>query len=254
MIRRHLYILLAVLVFGCATQKPKGTSKLSVSKMTSKQVYKAHQKQKAEFSTLQSRLKIELSTDNRSQSHTVTLRMERGKIIWLNAFLNMLRIKITPKKLEMYNKIDRTYYEGDYSIINTFLGLELNFENLENLLLGDAIFKHKNNALKKGSAKTSYALTPKVSSSLLELLYLIDVSTFKMESQRIYKPLQNRNLEVDYQEFQNIENQLFPKTVTIKVLEDQKETVLKLNLKSVTLNQSLRFPFKQPSGYKLIEL
>ena len=98
---------------------------------TESKMSKAHQKQKAEFSTLQSRLKIELLTDNRSQSHTVTLRMERGKTIWLNAFLNMLRVKITPKKVEMYNKIDRTYFEGDYSLINVFLGLKLNFENLE---------------------------------------------------------------------------------------------------------------------------
>ena len=139
MIRRHLYMLLAVLVFGCATLKPKGIIKLPVSTMKAKQIYKAHQKQKAEFSTLQSQLKIELLTDNRSQSHTVTLRMERGKTIWLNAFLNMLRVKITPNKVEMYNKIDRTYFEGDYSIINAFLGLELNFENLENVLLGDCL-------------------------------------------------------------------------------------------------------------------
>ena len=74
-----------------------------------------------------------------------------------------------------------------------------------------------------------------------------------MESQKVSQPLQNRNLEVDYQLFQSIENQLFPKAMTIKVLENKKETVLKLNLKSLSLNQSLRFPFKRPSGYKPIE-
>ena len=253
MIRRHLYMLFAVLVFGCATLKPARTLKLPVSTMKAKQIYKAHQKQKAEFSTLQSRLKIEILTENRSQSQTVTLRMERGKAIWLNAFLNMLRVKITPNKVEMYNKVDRTYFEGDYSLINAFLGLELNFENLENVLLGDAIFKHKANALKKSSAETSYALRPKVSSSLLELLYLIDANSFKMESQKVSQALQDRNLQVDYHLFQRIENQLFPKAMTIKVIDNQKETVLKINLKSVSLNQPLRFPFKRPSGYKQIK-
>ena len=253
MIRRHLYMLFAILVFGCATLKPTRTSKLPVSAMKAKQIYKAHQKQKAKFSTLQSRLKIEILKDNRSQSHTVNLRMERGKTIWLNAFLNMLRVKITPNKVEMYNKVDRTYFEGDYSLINAFLGLELNFENLENVLLGDAIFKHKANALKKSSAETSYALIPKVSSSLLELLYLIDANSFKMESQKVSQALQDRNLQVDYHLFQSIENQLFPKAMTIKVLDNQKETVLKINLKSVSLNQPLRFPFKRPFGYKQIK-
>jgi hypothetical protein len=129
--------------------------------MKAKANNKKHTKgQKADFSTLQARLKLELTEDNKSQTHTLNLRMERGKTIWVNAFLNMVRLKITPEKVQMYNKLDRTFFDGDYEIINDFLGIELNFSNLENALLGDALFNPKTNALKSEPNQTSYVLDP----------------------------------------------------------------------------------------------
>ena len=67
---------------------------------------------------------------DKSKTHTVTLRMERNKVIWVNAFLNMVRLKITPQKVQMYNKLDRTYFDGDFTLIKDFLGVELSFSNL----------------------------------------------------------------------------------------------------------------------------
>ena len=180
--------------------------------------------------------------------------MERGNTIWVNAFLNMVRLKITPEKVQMYNKLDRTFFDGDYEIITDFLGITLNFSNLENVLLGDALFNPKTNALKKELNQTSYILTPKKVNELLQVLYFINPGSFKLEGQSVYQPLENRRLDINYQSFQDIDKQLFPKSITIKVLENQNETDLKLNLKSVILNQPLRFPFKMPSGYKQIDL
>jgi hypothetical protein len=254
MVKKLIYILLAVLVFSCGAVKKIGEEPLRDSKMKAKQILKAHQRQKADFSTLQARLKVELTEGNKSQTHTLTLRMERGKTIWVNAFLNMVRLKITPEKVQMYNKLDRTFFDGDYEIINDFLGIELNFSNLENALLGDALFNPKTNALKSEPSQTSYVLAPKNANELLQVLYCINPGSFKLEGQSVYQPLENRSLDVNYQSFQAIDAQLFPKSITIKVIENQKETSLKLNLKSVILNQPLRFPFKMPSGYKPIDL
>ena len=254
MVKKLIYILLAVLVFSCGAVKKIGEEPLRDSKMKAKQILKAHQRQKADFSTLQARLKLELTEGNKSQTHTLTLRMERGKTIWVNAFLNMVRLKITPEKVQMYNKLDRTFFDGDYEIINDFLGIELNFSNLENALLGDALFNPNTNALKSEPSQTPYVLAPKNANELLQVLYCINPGSFKLEGQSVYQPLENRSLDVNYQSFQAIDAQLFPKSITIKVIENQKETSLKLNLKSVILNQPLRFPFKMPSGYKPIDL
>ena len=254
MVRKLIYTSIAVLFFSCGTSKKIDTEPLRDSKMKAKQIFKTHQKQKADFTTLKARLKLQLIEGYKSQTHTPTLRMERGKTIWVNAFLNMVRLKITPEKIQLYNKLNRTFFDGDYEIINDFLGIELNFSNLENALLGDALFNPKTNALKREPDQTSYVLAPKNANKLLQVLYYINPGSFKLEGQSVYQPLENRRIDVNYQSFQAIDAQLFPKSITIKALENQKETSFKLNLKSVILNQPLRFPFKMPSGYKPINL
>tara|TARA_B100000963_G_scaffold21598_1_gene16250 strand:- start:337 stop:1101 length:765 start_codon:yes stop_codon:yes gene_type:complete len=254
MVKKHIYTLIVVLLFSCGASKKIDAAPLLGSKMKAKQILKAHQNQKADFSTLQARLKLELTEGNKLQTHTLTLRMERGKTIWVNAFLNMVRLKITPETVQMYNKLDHTFFDGDYEIVNDFLGIELNFSNLENILLGDALFNPKTNALKREPNQTAYVLAPKNINELLQVLYYINPGSFKLEGQSVYQPLENRSLDVNYQGFQAIDAQLFPKSITIKVFENQKGTSLKLNLKSVILNQPLQFPFKMPSGYKPIDL
>ena len=112
--KKFTHILIVFLIFSCGTVKKRGIVSVLDSKMKAKQIIKTHQRQKADFSTLQARLKLELTEDNKSQTHILTLRMERGKTIWANAFLNMVRLKITPEKVLMYNKLNRTVFEGDY--------------------------------------------------------------------------------------------------------------------------------------------
>ena len=52
--------------------------------------------------------------------------------------------------------------------------------------------------------------------------------------------------------FQEINQQLIPSKMAITINGKQNNTFIKLNLKSVSLNQSIRFPFKLPKGYKLL--
>ena len=79
--------------------------------------------------------------------------MEQDKTIWINAFLNMVRVKITPEYVRFYNKLDNTYFDGDYTLISNFLGTELGFDNLQNLLLGEAVFDINPKEFKKNINK-----------------------------------------------------------------------------------------------------
>lgn len=252
--RNFLFYLTISFIFGCKSTQTLTSSSSLNPKLKAKQIIKTHNKQRSDFTTLQSRLKIELIEGDRSQIHTVTLRMERNRTIWINAFLNMVRLKITPEKVQMYNKLDRTYFEGDFTLIKDFLGIELNYSHIENLLLGHTIFTYKPSDLKKELHPKSYALSPKQKNALFQVLYLINPGYFKLDGQMISQPNQNRKLNVHYHTFQEVEQDIFPQQMTITVVENQKETTLKMNLKSVSLNQPLRFPFKTPTGYKPIEL
>ena len=246
------YIIIIVLLYGCAPGKNLTSTVGEIPEMRTKQILKKHIKQHAKFNTLQCKLKVELFQNSKAQSNTVTLRMDRGKTIWISAFLNMIRVKITPDRVQMYNKIDKTYFDGDFSLIKQLLGIDLDFSNLENLLLGDTFFKHNSSSLNQVKDNTGYTLKPYKLDPTLNVLYRINPFYFKMKTQEISHLKEEIHLKVNYDDFQEINQQLIPSKMAITINEKQNNTFIKLNLKSVSLNQSIRFPFKLPKGYKLL--
>jgi hypothetical protein len=247
------YIIIIVLLYGCGPGKNLTSTVGEIPEMRTKQILKKHIKQHAKFNTLQCKLKIELFQNSKAQSNTVTLRMDRGKTIWINAFLNMIRIKITPDRVQMYNKIDKTYFDGDFSLIKQLLGIDLDFSNLENLLLGDTFFKHNSSSLNQVKDNSGYTLKPYKLDPTLNVLYRINPFYFKMKTQEISHLKEEIRLKVNYDDFQEINQQLIPSKMAITINEKQNNTFIRLNLKSVSLNQSIRFPFKLPKGYKLLK-
>lgn len=247
------YFFFMVVVFGCKSTKTLTSDELLNPKLNAKQILKIHYNQKTEFSTLQARLKLELIEGEKAQSHTVSLRMKQDEVIWINAFLNMVRIKITPEKVWMYNKLNKTYFEGDFSLIKKFLGINMNFIHLQNLILAEVIFPHKPNTLTTQYHAKSYALLPKIQHSLFDILYFINPKYFKMDGFELSQPLELTSLKIQYQSFQVVDQQIFPQDITINIVDSQKQMTLAMNLKSISLNQPLQFPFKLPSGYKPIE-
>ena len=74
-----------------------------------------------------------------------------------------------------------------------------------------------------------------------------------MDNQELSQSNAQLKLNVNYNKFQEVDKQLFPSEMTININNKQRTTSIKLNLKSLSLNQSLRFPYKLPSGYKLLD-
>ena len=245
---------IGLLLVGCKSTKTLQSSGLLDSRMSVKQIVKNHDKFQSKFTTLQGRLKVEYVQGDRSETHTLTLRMGYDNTIWVNAFLNMVRVKITPDRVRFFNKLDKTYFDGDYALISELLGTNLGFENLQNLLLGEAVFDINPKEFKKLKHASAYKLTPKKSNPLFELLYIINPVYFKLDAQQLSQSLKQNTLNIKYQSYQKIHGIVIPESLSIKAINTDEQTTLNLNIKSVILDQPLRFPFKIPKGFKAIEL
>ncbi|MDA8850317.1 DUF4292 domain-containing protein [Flavobacteriaceae bacterium] len=253
---KHLIysIVLSLLFAGCKSTKTLQSSGTLDSNMSVRQVVKNHNKLETKFTTLQGRLKVEYIQGDRSETHTLTLRMGYDNTIWVNAFLSMVRVKITPDRVRFYNKLDKTYFDGDYALISELLGTNLGFENLQNLLLGEAVFDINPKEFKQLKHASAYKLTPKKSNPLFELLYIINPVYFKLDAQQLSQSLKQNTLNIKYQSYQKTHGIVIPESLSIKAINTDEQTTLNLNIKSVILDQPLRFPFKIPKGFKAIEL
>ena len=223
-------------------------------KLSAKQLLKENEKQTPVFNTLQSRLKISYNQDGKEQSYTVNFRAKKDEVLWISATFSLVKALVTPDKVSFYNKIDNTYFEGDYKYLSDLLGTELDFQKVQNLLLGEAIFDLNASTYDVSVNENAYVLQPKKQRELFEIFFLLDPVRFKVKSQQISQPKEARHLQIDYLTYQEVDKQTLPETIKIIAVEATKETIIDLEFKAVTLNENLSFPYSIPSGFKEIKL
>lgn len=252
-IRIILSLVLVTFFINCKSAKNVIASGEASNKLSAKQVIKQHQKNDASFNTLKARVKINITQNEKKQGASFKLRIEKNKVIWLSeSILGAARLMITPEKVRFYNKLDNEYFDGDYKLLSDFVGVDLDFTKVQNILLGQAIYNLKEEPHSVSVNENSYALQPKDQNALLELFYLINPSHFKMDSLQLFQQLKKRMLQVDYKSYQEVDKQVMPKDIRIIAVEDSEEVAITMEFKSMSLNEEVRFPFKIPSGYKEI--
>jgi outer membrane biogenesis lipoprotein LolB len=247
-----LSVFLVLLALSCKSAKGVIVSGEASNKLSARQVIKQHQKNATDFNTMQARIRIDIIQGEQEQGTTFNCRIEKDKVIWLSAPIGYARMMITPENVRFYNKGDNTYFDGDYKLLSDFVGVDLDFLKVQNILLGQAIYNLKDAPHEVSVNENSYALQPKDHNSLLELFYLINPSHFKMDSLQLYQQLKKRMLQVDYSSYQEVENQILPQNIRIIATEDSEQVAITMEFKSVSLNQEVRFPFKIPNGFEEI--
>lgn len=253
-ILKILILVFGFVLYGCKSANRVSNNGNLSNTLTSQQLIKKHQNKEVQFKTLQSKVKVEYIQGERSQSHTINLRIEKDNVIWMSSTLSIVRVKITPKKVSYYNKLDNTYFDGDFALISDFLGTDLNFDNVQNLLFGEALFNLDNQSYDADVHEGSYVLFPKDQSTLYEIFFLLNPSHYKMDSQQLSQPLEQRMLQIDYKNYQEVEKQILPENIKVIALEANEETIVNMEFRSVSLNNELRFPFRIPSGFDEIRI
>ena len=246
--------ILVLTLQSCGSAKQLTASGVPNEKLSTRQLIKTHRRNFSDFSTLQAKVKIDITQNSKTQGATFNLRMEKDKVIWLSATLGLARLKITPDRVQYYSKIDNEYFDGDYLLISDFAGVELDFDKVQNLLLGHAIYNLDSPPHQVTVNDRSYILKPKEANALLDILYLVNPSHFKLDALELYQPSNRRMLQVDYRSYQEVKGQTLPKEIRIVAVDKTDEAAIDIAFKSIGLNSELRFPFKIPSGYKEIEV
>lgn len=252
--RYVIIFLLLVFTFSCKSTKTVSSSERNLG-LSTKQLIKENVKNKAEFKTLVARVKLQVFKGEKVDKYTVNMRIEKDKkILLMSTPISVIKALITPEKVSFYNKLDNTYFEGDFKYLSDLLGTDLDFEKLQNLLLGEALFGLKTEPLKLTVNDNEYVLQPKKQNPLFELFYLISPTHFKIISQQLSQPQEQRHLQIDYKSYQEVDKQILPENIKVIAVEADEEFVLDMEFKAVSLNEKLRFPFKIPSGFKEIKL
>ena len=250
--RLTFFVLLSTIVFGCKSTKSVVGGEVDDS-ISTKKIIANHYGNQEDFKTLRGRVKIDYSNGKESQGISVSLRMEKDKVIWISAPLGVVKAHITPQKVSFYNKLQGEYFEGDFTYFSELLGTELDFVSVQNLLLGNAITDLRKERFNSKVSDGNYELKPKRAGALFSLLFQLEPKHFKIATQEVLQPKENRFLSAEYT-YQDISGKIFPNSVKVVAVDHKDKTTIDLSFRNLELDKTLNFPYKIPKGYDEIIL
>ena len=132
------------------------------------------------------------------------------------------------------------------------LGTELDFDKVQNLLLGQALFDLRDAKYDASISESDYVLKPKKPLVLFKTMYSIEPDNFKISSQQLSQPLKKRVLDIKYKNYQKINEKVLPNEIVITAIEANAKNIIDLDYRSIEFNRILNFPYKIPKGFKKI--
>jgi len=251
------YLLSGILLFfliGCKSKQSVATAAANENTEVSK-IIKAHYANEHDFKTLNIRANAKYEDEKQSHSMNADIRIKKDEIIWINIKffgIPMAKALITPTKVSYYEKINSTYFEGDFSTLSNWLGTDLDFNKVQNLFIGksmDDLTKDKwvaeiNEKLFKLSKPTDTAITKE---------FYFEAANYLLKRETIAQASQNRALEIHYPSHKLVEKMFLPNAIIIKASQKDKISI-DIEYKNTTFNENLSYSYSIPNDYKAIEI
>jgi hypothetical protein len=216
--------------------------------------------------TFSAKVSAETEINNQGNSFTANLRIKKDSAMWMSISpalgIEVARVFITRDSLKFTNRINGTYFKGDYRYLNSLLQIELNFSMIQSILLGN-IYLHyakekyncdKDNlslilsSLKKRQIKREEDINiPQVLTQ--ELFYSVEQQKITSMNLQDYRP--QRRFAVNYDSFLEIENEKVPTSIIVKA-NAEKAVEIKLIYSKINLNKEVNLPFSIPESYEPI--
>jgi hypothetical protein len=209
-----------------------------------------------DFSTLYIKANVKYQDDNQSQSVTADIKIQKDQKILISIrFLGITVAKalITPSSVQYYEKPGSHYFEGDYSMLSQWIGTDLDYSKVQNMLLGKALDDITNKKYKVEMTDSLCKLEDNADPFTLKVFYLENESG-KVVKETIEQPNKSRRMQLVYPEYRQYEQMYLPQSFSINASQNNKNTTIDVEYKSIVKNEELSFPYSVPEGYEQITI
>lgn len=248
---KPFYLLLLLALTSCGGAKQI----TAIEHVSAKKVIAAHKAAAPDYKTLAARMQLVYETDEKLQRITVSLRMEKDRNIWIKASvvgITLAKVLITPTRVSYYETIGKTYFEGDFALLGEWIGTPINFQQAQNMLLGQSIFALNPAEYESEVFQNKFKIRPKQQPQDFIHSLFLNPDNFKIALETLSQPSSDRLLSIRYTDYQKIGGQYFPSAILINTSEKGKKTKIEMNFKKIDLNAGVSFPFEIPTGYEKI--
>lgn len=226
-------------------------------------------KNELKYNSLSLRFNAEAELNNENKSFSGAVNIIRDSVIWLSISkfgLEAARFLITQDSAKMINRLNNTYFVGDFSYVCAMFKIDFDYDMLQSLIIGNDFSYYDNDVFKATIDNREYKLSTvgrrklkkfvkadnEAQRVLIQDIWL-DPETFKIVKVSMKEIKQeNRRFDSFYSGFEMIDEQRFPFNLKVEI-NDEKKIVVDITFTKATINTVENIPFKIPEGYIRVE-
>ncbi|WP_396149500.1 DUF4292 domain-containing protein [Flavobacterium sp.] len=244
---------LVFILVGCKAKKGLVEANAS-DDLATQNIIQNHYDVKKDFSTAYIRANAKYKDKNQSLSFSAEIRIKKNEMILVSIrFLGITMAKglITPTEVKYYEKNGGKFFEGDYTTLSNWLGTDLDFYKVQNMLIGQAMDDLRKGKYANTIENKLYKLKDINDKQNVKSFYF-EASNFLIKRQEIEQVAKNRKLNVYYPNHKEYAEAILPLNILIEASQENEKNTISLDYNSVTFNEELSFPYSVPSDYEQI--
>ncbi len=222
------------------------------------------------FETFSSKAEFTFEQNGKKNSFKANVRIKKDSIVWISITplfgIELGRIAITHDTVKVINRLEKEFFIGDESYIKKRFNIDMDFDLLQAMLLGNSMGFEPDEKVKFAIDKEQYYLgnlrmrkvrkadekPHKIEKESEEFLSLwLDQNSFKIREFLISDITADRFLKGAFSNYEDVEGQLLPKNLHFE-LQTDKPAVFDIDYSRVYLNKSLNFAFTISSKYEQV--
>lgn len=254
-------IFLLLLVFVSCKSKQSLSKTESSKGLQIDQLIEHVQKNQPNFKTANvSKMSLALNMNNRELNVSATCKVTKDSMIQLSIqpFLGieMFKADLTPTNILVIDKMNRRYFEVDYSFFSTKFGVDVDFNSLQSLIFAQffcvgtkvpAIDKCKLNVQTNGTKMIVYETAKMQQNTVLTALNVIQQVILSANNSD-YK------LQTDYSDYTIFQGVSFPQKIALKATNSKTEAAFDFSILKVEFDKPLKYTSSATDKYSKAEI
>lgn len=218
------------------------------------ELYNSIKAQESNYNYLMCKGECEYNDGKNSYNFDIQLEMEKGKYIYIRATyllgIEVAKLYITPTQIQIVNHLEKTNTLSSFEYLKKLSSANLQFQNLENMLLGNAIFEQIPEQCTIDSSASQYILQTLVEGAVQQCFYgknkIAKLELIKLENQ-----IKNQNFEIKYQEYTANGTEFYPSQLAINIRAEKNLGCL-MKLFNFAYEKKKDPQIRVPASYKTI--
>lgn len=287
-------VLLVLILASCRKRKESIATKEPLRGRTTAFLLRHYEDSKLNYEWLGMKVDADYITMGESQSFKATIRMRRDSAIWISITpllgIEMIRMMVTADSVKYLSKIpdNKFYYVGTFNELNSKVGIEMDFDMLQDILIGNAIGLEKDEGRFRSEIEgENYLMISKYKRKVRRVVgiddrklendtivinpnnpkyqrtirkmdedddliisrYWLEPENYKLVKSVFNDLIRQRTMEVFYGNFEQNDGQTYPAKCKIVTISPKMQQELSFDITKLSEGKSYDFPFEIPDDF-----